>query len=235
MRNVFPYIVIVVWVIAGACKKVFQKVNYCGFNYKELVPDSSCTSGMRVTAEYVNNELTALDFYSQNKLVKRDTVITVDDNVAYISRFNPLGNDILKVSTQLNDTTRTFIFFRKNNSYELGMLESNYSDSTVKVEVFINSRFTTNLIRRGTVDSLRNYMDFAPPPLPYDYVIIKYLYADSTLQYKRLVADSKIEGLGEPEHFEVIPNPYHCIYLDMELIEERSTLMLYKQLNDLLY
>jgi len=235
MRNLLPYILLVVWVIAGACRKVFQKVNYCGFNYNELVPDSSCISGMRVTAEYLNNELNALDFYSQNKLVKRDTVLTVDNNEAYISQFNLLRNDILKVSTQLNDTTRTFIFFRKNNSYELGMLESNYSDSTIKVEVFINSRFTTNLIRRGTVDSLRNYMDFAPPPLPYDYVIIKYLYTDSTLQYQRLEAHSNLRGLGGPDYYEVIPNPYHCIYLDMELIEERSTLMLYKQLNDLLY
>lgn len=235
MKNFCLSILSIVLVVTGACNKVVKKVNYCGFNYNELVPDSSCTSGMRITADYINNELNSLDFYSQNKLVKRDTVITVDNSIFYISQFNLLVNNIIRVSTKLNDTTRTFVFFSKNNSYELGMLESNYNDSTIKVQIFINSRFTANLIRRGTVDSLRNYLDFAPPPLPYDYVMIKYFYTDNILQYKRLEAHSNLRGLGGPDYYEKISNPYHCIYLDMELIEERSTLMLYKQLNDLLY
>lgn len=232
MKKICLSILSIVLIFTGACNKVVKKANYCGFNSIELVPDSNCISGIRITTDYLNDELNSLNFYSQNKLVKRDTVITLDNNIFYISQSNLLLKNIIRVSTKLNDTTRTFVFYKRNDGYELAMLESNYTDSSVKVELFINSGFNTNLIRRGTVDSLKNYLSYAMP-LPYDYLMIDYFYADNFLQYRVLEAHSNLRGLGGPDYYQKLFNFYHCIYLDMELIEDRSTLMVYKQLNGL--
>lgn len=232
MKKIFLSILSIIWILAGACNKVVKKVNYCGFNSIELVPDSNCINGIRITTDYINDELNSLNFYSQNKLVKRDTVITLDNNIFYISQSNLLLNNIIRVSTKLNDTTKTFVFYKRIYGYELAMLESNYTDSSIKIELFINSGFRTNLIRRTTVDSLRNYLKYATP-LPFDYLMVNYFYNDNVLQYKMLEAHSNLRGLGGQDYYNKISNPYHCIYLDIELIQDSSTLEIYKQINGL--
>lgn len=219
-------------VIVISCRKTERFVNYCGFNYSRLTPDSICIPNLHIVSRYSDDNLVSLKFYSGRNLIRQDTVVSASGVVFLVSE-SSLGTDtFFRISAVLNDTARTFVFHLANSIYDLAFMETILNATSFKVDFFESRTFTMGRINSDVLSNIKNrYNKFKPIE---DYLIIDYQYSDNSLTYEVLEFHSYLRGYGKMAS-EEIKNNGNCMYLDMSAVEDRTIVFLYKQVNALMH
>lgn len=217
---------ILIWsLLLSSCERLHKDGSYSGFNFQHLRPESMSIDGLKVDAKYTGRKLESLKYIKNGYLFREDTVV-YSERVGF---FLPKGvwdsnentSEIIRVSASILDTSRTFVFKKKESGYHLALMESSLNDSSIKIQFFWKSDIKPNIFRLSTLDSLAHYYSYAIAFK--ENIVLKYYYNKGWLYYNMM--EDYGSWQARKEGYDSLKFHYGSIYLDIDLVEEKESLL----------
>ncbi|WP_217602131.1 hypothetical protein [Chitinophaga sp. GbtcB8] len=206
--------------IAFSCKNINGDVKYCGFSFKKLNPSSDCTDGLEITANYRKNQLNSLEYKHNNVCIKQDTLMYHNEIPFFFSKTRFQLNKLLRISTRILDTSRTFILKKGNSNYVIAFIESYLSDSSIRIQFPWKRKIRPVKFNSRLLDSLAHYYKYES--LFNESLKVNYHYSKGMLYFKIIEDYGSWQGQG-PDYDSIINNTGN-IYLDIEAVEDKRIL-----------
>lgn len=180
-----------------------------------------CIGDFKLQAKYKSNHIESLTYVKHDKVFKKDTIIYRNGVGFFLSDsvFNLKQNqsDFVRVSAVILDTTRTFVFQRKELSYQLMFIESALQDSCIGVRFIWKDNIRPVALTLPILDSLISFYKYE---IPYEgQLLLNYYYDKGSLYYK--VIEDHGSWKAGPEEYEQLTKCYGNIYFDIESIEKK--------------